>query len=84
MALNTAKLQIAVMIVTLIVLIGTGFYQFGRQEQHIVAIEKLEHQTQSEIHDLSDDVSEIAERVARIEGYLEKQMVSNLRKTNGD
>ena len=75
-----ARLQIVATVITLLVLIGGGFYQFGRQEQHIVALEKLEYQTQIDIRELGDELSEVAERVARIEGYLQKQ-IANQRET---
>ena len=73
---NIARLQITATVITLLVLIGGGFYQFGRQEQHIVALERLEYQTQSDIRELRGDLSKVAERVARIEGYLQQQQTA--------
>ena len=48
----------------------------GRIDQHVDDIAVEERRTQASLEELHIKVGEVSERVARIEGYLEKQMGS--------
>ena len=55
----------------------------GRIDQHVDDIVVEEQRTQASLDALHVKVGEISERVARIEGYLEQQMQSAKRGSNG-
>ena len=59
--------------------IGTIFYNNGQTVQHLNDLEALELRTEVSLDNLHMKVVEVAERTARIEGYLEN-MRSTARK----
>lgn len=69
---TSSWLPILVSLVSLLMMLGGLFYYAGQISQHVIDLEKLERQTERRVEDIGVDIRTIAERVARIEGYLLK------------
>lgn len=71
--------MVIIPLVTLVCLVGGGFYSFGKVEQHLhdlqVLEEKIEVQVDAldgQMEMLDEKLSEVKERTARMEGYLQR------------
>ena len=59
-------LPIGISLLTIFILMASGFFVAGQIDQHVTDLERIELRTEAQVSDISI-------RVARIEGYLSRE-----------